>query len=265
MHFSLSSDTVALHARVLGTGFPIVVLHGVFGSGDNWGTFGKELAQHYQVHLLDLRNHGRSPHADAFDYAHMAADVVAYLDAQKIATCFLIGHSMGGKTAMWVAALAPGMIKKAMIVDIAPRGYPAHHSLYIAGMRAVHPATLSNRAEAETRMAAHVADAGIRSFLLKNLGRSANGGFEWKHNLDVIVRDIDYVGRSLPQEAQIAQPILFVSGGLSDYILPSDDKEILTRFPLGKVETIAGAGHWVQVDKPNELLQLALAFFGDAN
>ena len=245
--------TVPLYARQVGQGpEDIVILHGVFGSGDNWGTFIKPWATQYKVHLVDLRNHGRSPHAIPISYELMAADVAQYITANCKASCHIIGHSMGGKTAMYLAWKFPQLVKSLAVIDIAPRQYPAHHQLYIQGMRSVDPPSLNSRAEAETRMAEFVKEPGVRQFLLKNLGRSEAVLFEWKHNLEGIAANIDEVGVELPQEAKITCPLLFVRGTQSGYIQSEDEVEIKSRFPQAQIVAIDNAGHWIQVENPND-------------
>ncbi len=255
-----SLQTVELYSRILGQGPPVVILHGVYGSGDNWNTFVKPLSETYSVHLVDLRNHGRSPHAEAFNYDMLAADVAHYMQSRSLGPSLVIGHSMGGKTAMWLALQHPELVKALVVVDIAPRAYPPHHEQEIAGMRAVQPATLASRAEADARMAAHVPEPGVRQFLLKNLGRTEAGGFEWKHNLEGIASNVAEVGVELPAEARVACPTLFVAGGNSRYISEQDEADIQRRFVNARVARIEGAGHWVQVEKPAELLQIIQEF-----
>lgn len=255
-----SPQTVELYSRVLGQGPPVVILHGVYGSGDNWNTFVKPLAETYSVHLVDLRNHGRSPHAEEFNYNVLAADVAHYMQSRNLGPSLVIGHSMGGKAAMWLAWQHPELVKALVVVDIAPRYYTPHHEQEIAGMRAVNPATLASRTEADERMAAHVPDPGVRQFLLKNLGRSEAGGFEWKHNLEGIVANVAEVSVELPVEARIACPTLFVAGGNSRYISAEDEADIHRRFADARVVRVPGASHWVQVEKPAELLQIIQEF-----
>ena len=255
-------ETVELAARVVGQGPPLVVLHGVFGSGDNWGTFVKPWQERCTLHLLDLRNHGRSPWAPALDYPHLAADVARYITDNALGPVALMGHSMGGKTALHVAAYHPQTVARLAVIDIAPRAYTPHHQAYLAGLRALDPPTLQNRAQAEERMARHVANVGIRQFLLKSLARTEDGGFTLRLNVDALEANIEQVGKALPADARIGQPLLFVRGALSDYISAQDEADISARFPQAQVATVAEAGHWVHVDNPAGLAAVLAPFFG---
>lgn len=260
-----SSQTLSLYSRILGEGPPAVILHGVYGSGDNWNTFVKPLLETHQVHLVDLRNHGRSPQSDVFNYEVLTADVARYMQERNLGPSMVIGHSMGGKVAMWLAWQHPELVKALVVVDIAPRYYQPHHEQEIAGMRAVHPETLTNRNEADTRMAAFVGSPSVRQFLLKNLGRNEAGGFEWKHNLEAIAANSGEVGRELPLEARVTCPTLFVAGAESPYVTPDDEEDIQRRFIHARVAYIQGSGHWVQVEKPAELLAEIQRFMKEIN
>lgn len=254
--------TVELSSRIVGTGPAILVLHGVFGSGDNWGTFVKPWQDRRTLHLVDLRNHGRSPHAKQMDYPTMAADVAAYIDRHGLGKVGVIGHSMGGKTGMQLAADFPDKVERLAVIDISPRAYTPHHQRYIEGMRALDLSTLESRAQAEERMAVYVRDAGVRQFLLKNLARDPDtGGFVLRLNLDVLAQFVQEVGNALPQEARIDCPLMFIGGGNSDYIGAQDEADILHRFPQAEVVSVPGAGHWVQVDQPQSLAVLLEGFF----
>ena len=258
----MNITTVPLFAKVAGQGPPLLVLHGVFGSGDNWATFVKPWLEQRTVHLLDLRNHGKSPHAPDTSYAALAADVAAYIQNLELGPVAVLGHSMGGKTTLQLAATYPSLVSRAAIVDIAPRGYRPHHQAYLDGYRALDVATLQSRAQAEERMAAFVPDASLRQFLLKNLGRNADGTFALRLNLEAVASGIENVGAALPENANITCPLLCVGGAASNYIRPEDEADIKRRFPQAQVRMIAGAGHWIHVDQPAALAQALQAFFG---
>ena len=253
---------MTLFSRIQGQGPHLIILHGVFGSGDNWGTFVRPLLASHTVHLLDQRNHGRSPHSTDATYPTLAQDVVDYMDGQGIASAAIVGHSMGGKVGLFTAWLHPSRVQRLAVIDIATRAYAPHHGAQIAGMRAVDPATLQSRAEADARMAVYINDAGVRQFLLKNLHRTEGGSFTWRHNLEGLVTAQMQIGQGLPTDAQINSPLLFVRGATSNYITPEDEQDIARQFPQAVVATVPGAGHWVQVEQPSALLALLTPFLG---
>lgn len=233
----------------------IIILHGLFGSGDNWLTTSKAFADRYRVFLPDARNHGRSPHSETFSYDEMANDILELLDDNLIGQCYLIGHSMGGKTTMNFAQRFPERLKAAMVVDISPRYYPPHHQSVLAGFHAIDLATLQNRQQADEILSLHVKGVGERQFMLKNLYRQEDGSFAWRMNLDILTREIEQIGEGLTA-TQIDVRTIFVRGEKSNYITDEDAKEIKRIFPNSELHTIAGAGHWVQADKPVEFAEL---------
>ncbi|HZB15132.1 MAG TPA: alpha/beta fold hydrolase, partial [Chryseolinea sp.] len=175
-----------LFFRELGEGEPVVILHGLFGSSDNWLTQAKLFAPHYRVLSVDLRNHGQSPHSDDFDYPSMVSDIHEFIQDQNITDPIIIGHSMGGKTAMNFALAYPDKVSKLIVVDIAPRSYNLEHYTIVEGLKAIPLDQLTSRNEADDILSQHVAEADVRQFLLKNLQRKSTGGFSWKINLPVI-------------------------------------------------------------------------------
>lgn len=243
------------------SGTPLVILHGVFGSADNWLTVAKALAERYRVFTVDQRNHGRSPHSDEFDYEVMAADLHEFITDQGLENPVVIGHSMGGKTAMQFAMTYPAAWSKLVVVDIAPKFYPIHHDRILAGLNAIDLATLENRQQAEEILARYEDDPGTRQFLLKNLYRdTATGRFGWRLNLDVLTRDIHLVGSELTGLRITTKPVLFLRGSESSYVLPEDERDIRRIFPNARVETIANAGHWVQADQPEAFVAAVTGF-----
>jgi esterase len=246
---------VKLYSRIVGTGPPLIILHGVFGSGDNWATFLRPLAERYTLHMLDLRNHGRSPHAAPMTYQAMAEDVAQYAQTHFDGNpAGIIGHSLGGKLALFLAWLMPSLVERVCVVDIAPREYKPHHQPQIAGMRAVDPPSLTTRHEAEERMSPHITEPDVRAFLLKNLARTETGGFTWKLNLDLMAQSMEFVGEGLPSQAVVTQPLTFIRGGASRYISEEDIAYIELHFPQARIVTIPNAGHWIQVDQPDLLM-----------
>ena len=232
-------------------GKPLIILHGLFGQSDNWTSLARHWSERYSVFVIDQRNHGQSPHAEEFNYPEMAEDLRETLDSLGLDKIYLLGHSMGGKTAMFFALKYPERIEKMLVADIGPRFYKPHHTEIIAGLQAVMPETLSSRAEAEERLSALVPEASTRQFLLKNLYRTEEGGFAFRFNLTAIARHIEHIGKAVPPEI-CSVNTLFVRGENSRYILPEDWPAIQAQFPKASLDTIAGAGHWLHAEKPQE-------------
>ena len=252
-----------LNYREYGEGSPIVILHGLFGSSDNWVTIGKKLAENYKVYLLDLRNHGASPWSDDWNYEVMSDDVYEFFQNKNIEDAIVIGHSMGGKTAMLFATNNyPVSISKLIIVDIAPKYYPRHHDTILNALLSMDLTSLQSRKEADEALQTEIPDFGTRQFLLKNLGRNKDNGFEWTVNLDIINQKIEEVGKALPTDSIFETPTLFIRGNKSDYIKDEDLVLIRQHFPVSVLKTIEGAGHWVHAEKPVEFLEIVNEFIG---
>lgn len=250
-----------LHATVLGKGKPVLILHGFLGMSDNWKTIGKELANAgYEVHLIDQRNHGRSPHSEEFNYLVMARDVKEYIDSHSLANCILLGHSMGGKTAMTAAALFPHILDKLIVVDIAPKYYAPHHQQILEGLQAIEEASLSSRGEAEDLLAEYVKEEGIRLFLLKNLYWKTKTRLALRLNLEALIKNIEEVGQALDPDAVYNKPTLFIRGERSDYITVEDERLIEKHFPEAEVVTIPKSGHWVHAENKKAFLQAVMNF-----
>ena len=223
----------------------MVLLHGMLGSSRNWQTAGADLAAHYHVFALDLRNHGRSPHDAIMTYEAMMADVIGWLDAQGVTRVNLVGHSMGGKVAMLLACRHPERVERLVVVDIAPRTYywPGHRASF-AAMNELDLGDLRSRAEAEMRFEARVPSWPMRKFLATNLERTPEGAWYWQINLPVLTRALPEMERD-PLEARdrFAGPVRFIAGGKSSYIEAGDQAAISTHFPAAEVRTIAESGH----------------------
>ncbi|MBC7921261.1 MAG: alpha/beta fold hydrolase [Ferruginibacter sp.] len=254
-----------LHHHEIGQGEPIIILHGLFGSSDNWLTIAKQLATTYKVYLPDQRNHGRSPWSEEFTYEAMSDDLMAFIREHRIQPPVLIGHSMGGKTAMRFAMRYPGAFRKLLVVDIAPKYYPPHHQEILEGLRAIDLTALQTRQQADEQLARHIPEAEVRQFLLKNLYRAEGGPdepsrFAWRLNLPVIEREIERVGEALSYSEPVQQPTLFLRGGKSRYIKDPDMNLIQQIFPRATLQTIADAGHWVHAEQPKEFVERVREF-----
>ncbi len=249
-----------LHFKQLGHGEPLVLLHGLFGSGDNWFGVAPKLAEKFHVFAPDLRNHGHSPHHAEMDYPLMAADVEKFFTAQKIKSACIIGHSMGGKVAMQFALDFPARVKKLVVVDMAPRSYARTHDKIFAALLALDLKSFQTRAEIEDALLPEIPSLNLRRFLLKNLGRDSHGKFIWKMNLRGVVKNYSRLGEILNPQNHFDKTALFIRGGQSDYINAADEVEIHRRFPAAKIQTIAAANHWVHADEPEEFVRRVLDF-----
>jgi pimeloyl-ACP methyl ester carboxylesterase len=251
---------VRLNFKSLGnSGNPVIILHGVFGSLDNWYSVGKKLSENFRVFLLDARNHGNSPHSSIFDYKFMAGDVIEFIQKHELTGCHLIGHSMGGKTAMNLACDSPELVDKLCVVDISPKHYMPHHQKVFEAFHSVQLNKITSRKDAEESLSATISDPGIRLFLLKNLARSEQG-FTWKINLNVIEENIDEIGKGLDREKTFEGPTLFLKGDKSDYISDDDFYLMKSHFPEFKLITIPQAGHWVHAEQPDKLIEHVVEF-----
>ena len=248
-----------LFYRKYGTGKPLVILHGLFGSGDNWMTQARMLGEHFAVYAVDLRNHGSSPHADKFSYAEMAEDVRLFLTEKVGEPAILIGHSMGGKVAMKVAGMYRDLITRLVVVDIVPKAYPLNHQHIMDALCAMETEKLSSRQEADEILGKSVTEPEVRQFFLKNLSRNPAGGFSWKMNLSVIAANRNEIFSDPMHDLFYNGPVLFVFGSRSDYYQTGDAKKIGLHFPDHQIEFLE-TGHWVQAEKPVEFVQLVLKF-----
>ncbi len=249
-----------LNYKEFGQGDPLIILHGLFGTLDNWQTIAKKLAEHYSVYIIDQRNHGRSPHDEAFDYAVMAEDLHQFMESQWIYKAHILGHSMGGKTAMQFAMEYPDMIDQLMIIDIAPKKYKGGHQLIFDALFDLNLKTLAGRKEADEQLSKKINDFSVRQFLLKNLSREKVGGYRWKMNLDAIHKNYQKILDPIPNKQAFETSTLFVRGGRSDYIIDSDWEMIEKQFTQSTLKTVENAGHWIHAEAPKELLTLLYDF-----
>ena len=250
-----------LHSNIIGEGKPFVILHGFLGMSDNWKTLGSQFSeQGFQVHLVDQRNHGRSFHDDAFNYEMLAEDLKHYCDENKLSEIVLLGHSMGGKTAMLFASLYPEIVSKLLIADISPRFYPVHHDAILEGLSALDFEVIKSRAEADKILSSYVSDFGIRQFLLKNLYWVEKGKLGLRINLEVLKNEVGEIGESLPSYTRFEKDTLFLRGDRSEYIGVDDEAIIKNHFSKSKIVTISNAGHWLHAENPKDFFEAVINF-----
>lgn len=250
-----------LYSNIIGEGKPFVILHGFLGMGDNWKTLGTSFSEEgYQVHLVDQRNHGRSFHSDDFNYEVMAQDVVNYCEKHHLKEIVLLGHSMGGKTAMTVATQFPELVKYLIVADISPRYYPVHHDGILEGLNAINFTTCKSRGDADKALSQHIKSKPIRQFLLKNLYWKDKDTLGLRLNLEVLTEQVSEVGEALPIHAKYNGPSLFLRGDKSEYIGIQDFDIIKRQFPSAQIETISNAGHWLHAENPEEFYQTVMKF-----
>lgn len=245
-----------LSYRKIGQGKPVIILHGLFGSSDNWQTFGKQLANSgYEVILTDLRNHGLSPHDPEFNYNALAGDVQQLIAEEQLDHPVVIGHSLGGKTAIKLAFEHPEALGGLIVIDIALRYYPVHHRTILDALLQLDLNVIKTRSAAEEALRKHISEPGVLQFLLKNLFWKNPGQLAWRFHLNAIDREIENVGEKLLFDGVHPLRTLFIKGEKSEYITYEDEKQIYNQFGKVDVITAPGAGHWVHADAPEWLLK----------
>ncbi|MGY5352292.1 alpha/beta fold hydrolase [Wenyingzhuangia sp. IMCC45533] len=249
-----------LHSKIVGTGFPLVILHGYFGMGDNWKSHANELSEDFEVHIIDQRNHGRSFHSDEFNYELMAEDLKNYFEVKEISKAIVLGHSMGGKTAMLFAVKYPEMVEKLVIADIAPKHYEPHHHTIIDALNSVDFSQLTLRTEVDDILKQTIAEEGVRQFLLKNVYRKTKTEMAFRFNLESLTENNPEVGQALPSFTTYGGETLFLRGQKSNYVTDNDISLIKAHFEKAEVETISNAGHWLHAENPTEFYEKLIRF-----
>jgi pimeloyl-ACP methyl ester carboxylesterase len=240
-----------LYSKIEGEGKPFLIIHGFLGISDNWKTLGLQFAKlGFQIHLLDMRNHGKSFHSDEFNYKIMVEDVKAYIDFHNLQNITLLGHSMGGKIAMLFATIYPEYVEKLIIADIGPKYYAPHHQNILEALNAVDFSKKPNRSEVDEIVSKYISDFGTKQFLLKNVYWKTPEELGFRFNLPVFNEKISEIGTALPFENHFDKPVLFLRGGKSDYILDADFETILHHFPKAIIKTIPNVGHWLHAENP---------------
>ncbi|WP_027137743.1 alpha/beta fold hydrolase [Gaetbulibacter saemankumensis] len=250
-----------LHSNILGEGAPFIILHGFLGMSDNWKTLGMQFSEHqYQVHLVDQRNHGHSFHDEEFNYEVLVEDLKHYCDVLGLEDVVLLGHSMGGKTAMMFSTKYPDLVSKLIVADISPRFYPVHHDAILAGLSALDFSVIKTRGQADKALSEYVSDLGTRQFLLKNLYWVQKGQLGLRLNIEVLKEEVAEVGEALPSYAHFDGDTLFLRGDRSEYIGVGDETIISNHFPKAELITIANAGHWLHAENPKDFFDAVMRF-----
>ncbi len=248
-----------LNTKVFGEGTPLVLLHGLFGSLDNWTTVGRSLSEHYQVMLVDQRNHGTSFHHPEWGYKEMAQDLKDFLDAHSIDQAYILGHSMGGKTAMTFAFHFPELVRKLIIVDIAPKFYPPYHNEIIEALLSVNLSSISRRSEVDKLLSTDIPETGIRQFLLKGLVKQGET-YRWKFNLAVISKKYLHICEGLDVPDQFHLPALFIRGEYSNYVTDEDWDQLRKNFMNVQLITVPDTGHWIHAESPKSFIEIVHTF-----
>lgn len=250
-----------LHSRIEGTGKPLLIVHGYLGMSDNWKTLAGQYAQAgFEVHAVDMRNHGKSFHSDVFTYDAMVQDLIDYCDANNLDKVDLIGHSMGGKAAMFLAVQYPERLDRLVVADIGPKYYAPHHQDIMQALNAVDFSVKPDRAAVEETIAEYVPDFGTRQFLMKNVYRETPDQLAFRFNLPVFNKEIENIGQALTEGSHFDGPTLFLRGDKSRYIKDEDFGLIKSHFPNAEIKDIKNSGHWLHAENPKDFFEETLAF-----
>lgn len=249
-----------LNYKEFGQGEPLLILHGLFGTLDNWQTLAKRFAENYTVYIIDQRNHGRSPHIEEHSYPILAEDLREFMEEHFMYKANILGHSMGGKAAMQFAMTYPEMVNKLVVVDISLRKNEVGHTDIFKALFSLNLDEIKDRKEADKQLEVLVPEYGTRQFLLKNLTRKKEGGYEWKMNLKVLFEEYEEVLAAVKGGEILEEPALFIRGGKSDYVRDEDWAEVIEFFPQAQLKTVKNAGHWVHAEQPEELFHLVFDF-----
>ncbi|MEM9532279.1 MAG: alpha/beta fold hydrolase [Pseudomonadota bacterium] len=249
-----------LNFRQLGPAGPpgrrhVIIVHGLFGSASNWGAIARQLEADFSLWLVDLRNHGDSPHSDEMTYPAMGADLARFAQTHCDSPPALIGHSMGGKAAIVAALTAPDQFSHLLSMDSAPIAHKTTFDRYTDAMAALELSSLTSRKQADEALAAVVPEPGVRAFLLQNLRRSDEQGWHWRFNLPVLGQSIHTISGYPEVSGRFAKPTLFLRGGASDYVPDDIVSRVADQLPLAQLKTVPGAGHWLHAEKPAETVQ----------
>lgn len=250
-----------LYSRIEGEGKPFLILHGFLGMSDNWKTLGLEFSKlGFQVHMLDLRNHGRSLQSPEFNYQIMAQDVKKYCVENNLVNIILLGHSMGGKVAMELSCTWPNLVDRLIVADIGTKFYPPHHQSIIEGLMSVDFSLKPSRNEVDEQVSKYVKDFGTRQFLLKSLYWKEPGQLDFRFNINFLNKNIDEIGKKLSNDFLFDRETLFLRGAKSNYILDEDVVEIKAHFPKLILKSVSNAGHWLHAENPQGFYDAVMQF-----
>ncbi|SFI77625.1 Pimeloyl-ACP methyl ester carboxylesterase [Kaistella treverensis] len=252
-----------LHSKIYGqekAGIPLLVFHGLFGMLDNWGSFGKEMGEFLPVHLLDLRNHGKSFHSPQMSHDDLAHDILHYMEFHGLEKINLLGHSLGGKAVMQFAIKYPVKVNKLIVVDISPKAYPPHHQGILKALESVDFSTATSRQQVEDVLSQYIPEKSVILFLTKNLYWTDDKKLDWRFNLKTLSEKYEEFVSNAIKFGVFSGETLFISGEKSQYILPQDEFQIKQQFPNSSVATIKNAGHWVQAENPTDFNEVVKNF-----
>ena len=251
-----------LHATILGKGQPLLILHGYFGMSDNWKSLGDKFAANFEVHLIDQRNHGRSFHANEFDYELLVEDLHLYIKQHNLNNIIVLGHSMGGKVAMQFAVTYPQFVDKLIVADIGPKYYKPHHEYILSALNTVNFQLHTTRKEVEEVLKIDIKEPGVLQFLLKNVYWESKGKLAFRFNLQSLTENNFEVGAALPSFTHFENKTLFLSGEKSNYITNEDESLISAHFSDYKIVTVKNAGHWLHAENPVQFYKEVVSFLG---
>ena len=249
-----------LHSKITGQGQPFLILHGYFGMGDNWKTLAKQFAENFEVHIIDQRNHGRSFHADEFNYKCLSEDLYNYIAYYHLDKIILLGHSMGGKTAMLFAVEHAELVDKLIVVDISPRVYQPHHNEIIKALNSIDFSIHTSRKLVEQQLALYIPEKGTQQFLLKSVYWKDKGVLDFRFNLLALTENNSEVGRALPSFTNFEGDTLFLAGAKSDYISSDDEPLIKAHFPNSQIVIVPNTGHWLHAENPKDFYKEVVLF-----
>jgi esterase len=264
-----------LFCRRYGDGPPLIILHGLYGSSDNWVTIAKIISNKFTVYLPDQRNHGQSPHSEVHDYDSMSSDLFELISDLGLTKFFLAGHSMGGKTAICFALRWPEMIDGLLIADISPFTDESikpvvfnQHQTILKTILETDLTKVSSRHEAEILLSYKISSGKILSLIMKNLQRLTDNRFAWKINTSSLIKNLENIMVGLPRPSVEYQqvtgfPVIFLKGENSDYLSPSDYKDILKMFPSAEFRTVKNSGHWLHSDTPEAVAEALISLLND--
>ena len=256
----MNTSPLNLNYRRRGSGSPLIILHGLFGSAINWEIIGRNLSRYWTVFALDLRNHGDSPHSPHFGYEALVEDLRWFIDHHRIHRAILLGHSLGGKIVMAFADRFPEKVEQLIVVDIAPKPYPAGHRHLLKALINFDVSRINSLKEAIAGLAPAITSLAIRQFLVKNLVREKDGSYRWKINLDAIYLHYEELSQGPRLKNSCPKSALFIRGKTSEFVIDEDEDLIRRYFPHSRIVALDNAGHWLHVDAPEKTSETIIDF-----